>query len=109
MSAHGGANLEAARRAIGNESDIYTMLVAYTQFGDCNRELGNVGPPASRARAVVALIVSACSRLQRASSLFQDAMTNDRPEALLAATRAATDAAPLLAEAQSGLSRLRSS
>jgi hypothetical protein len=105
-SQNGGADLASARRAIGNENDIYTMLVDYTDFGDCNRQLGDVGVPAPGSEKVVALIVSACGRLERASSLFQDAMTYNQPTKLLAATRLAARAAPLLAEAEDGLAKL---
>ena len=108
LSAAGGANLATARRAMRSTSDIYSMLVAYNLFGDCNRELGNVGVPAHRAEPVVTLIVSACRRLEHATSLFQRAMTSGSPAVLLAATRTAATAAPLLAEAQNGLARLGS-
>jgi hypothetical protein len=107
-SQNGGSDLASARRAIANDNDIYAMLVDYTDFGGCNRELGNVGVPAAGSEKIVALIVSACGRLERAASLFQDAMTNNRPAKLLAATRLAAQAAPLLADAQDGLARLSS-
>ena len=54
------------------------------------------------------LIIGACARLEHATTLFQDAMTRGDPAALLAATRTAAGAAPLLAEAQSGLAALGS-
>jgi hypothetical protein len=105
-SQSGGADLVTARRALGNSDDLYAMLVAYTDFSACNRELGNVGIPAAGTRRIVALIVSACGRLERASSFFQDAMTYNRPAKLLAATRLAAEAEPLLAEAEDGLAKL---
>ena len=89
-----------------NDDDIYTMLVDYTDFGDCNHELGNIGVPAAGSEKIVALIISACGRLEHAASLFQDAMTNNRPVKLLAAARLAAEAAPLLADAQDGLAEL---
>jgi hypothetical protein len=107
-SQNGGADLASARRAIANENDIYTMLVDYTDFGDCNRELGNIGVPAAGTGKVVALIISACGRLEHAASLFQNAMTYNRPAKLLAATLLAAKAAPLLAEAEDGLAKLSS-
>jgi hypothetical protein len=109
MSATGGANLATARRAIRDTSNVVTMLVAYNVFGDCTSEVENFGsPPPRAAKPVVAVITEACHRLEHATSLFTDAMTNDDPVALLAATQAASGAAPLLAEARSGLARLRS-
>jgi hypothetical protein len=110
MSAVGGANLATARRAIRNTSDIYTMVVAYNVFGACSGEVANLapGPPPHAAQRVVAVIAEACQRLEHATSLFTDAMTNEDPLALLAATRTANGTASLLAEAQSGLAALRS-
>jgi hypothetical protein len=85
------------------------MLVAYNVFGACTGEVENFGgPPPRAAKPVLAVITKVCHRLEHATSLFTDAMTNDDPVALLAATRAANGAAPLLAEARSGLARLRS-
>jgi hypothetical protein len=109
MSDTGGANLATARRVIRDTSDIVTMLVAYNVFGACTGEVENFGgPPPRAAKPVLAVITKVCQRLEHATSLFTDAMTNEDPVALLAATRAANGAAPLLAEARSGLARLRS-
>jgi hypothetical protein len=110
MSAIGGANLATARRAIRDTGDVVTMLVAYNVFGDCTGEVKNFvgGPAPPAAEPVLAVIMEACQRLEHATSLFTDAMTNEDPVALVAATRAASDAAPLLAEARSALARLRS-
>ena len=105
-SQNGGSDLASARRAIANNNDIYTMLVDYTDFGDCNRELGNVGVPAPGSEKVVTLIVSACGRLERAAALFQDAMTYNRPAKLVAAARLSAQAEPVLAEAEVGLAKL---
>ena len=91
-----------------DQNDVYTMLVAYNLFGDCNRELADVGVPARQAGQVVTLIISACRHLEHATTLFQAAMTREDPAALLAATRTAAAAAPLLAEARSGLAALAS-
>ena len=102
----GGSDLASARRAIANDNDIYTMLVDYTDFGACNRELGNVGAPAPGSEKVVRLIESACGRLERAASLFQDAMTYNRPAKLVAAARLTAAAEPTLAEAEDGLAKL---
>jgi hypothetical protein len=107
LSASGGADLATARHAMSDESDIYTMLVAYSLFGDCGRTLAAVGSPSQRTQHVVAIIISACGRLERASTLFQRAMTGNRAEALLAATRTAAGAAPILARASVALARLR--
>jgi hypothetical protein len=85
------------------------MVVAYDVFGDCTGEVANFGGPAPHAaQPVVAVIEEACQRLEHATALFTEAMTNEDPAALLAATRTANVAAPLLAEARSRLATLRS-
>jgi hypothetical protein len=108
LSASGGANVAAARRAMHDQNDVYTMLVAYNLFGDCNRELADVGVPERQAGQVLTLIISACGRLEHATALFEAAMTREDPATLLAATRTAAGAAPLLAEAQGDLASLAS-
>ena len=102
----GGSDLASARRAIANNNDVYTLLVDYTDFGSCNRELGNIGIPAPGSGKAVRLIVSACGRLERASALFQDAMTYNRPAKLVAAARLTAEAEPALAEAENTLAKL---
>ncbi len=100
LTTTGGPTLADARRAMAGTSGVYTMLVAYGLFGDCGRALAAVGAPVPRAHRVVGMLVSACSRLERAAALFQQAMTRNEPKALLAATRTALAAAPLLARAR---------
>jgi hypothetical protein len=106
LTTSGGPTLADARRAMAGTSGVYTMLVAYSLFGDCGKALAAVGAPVPRARRVVGTLVSACSRFERAAVLFQQAMTRNEPKALLAATRTALAAAPLLARARLELSAL---
>lgn len=108
MSTVGGANLATARRALTDDSDVMTMLVAYDLFGDCGRSLANAGTPAPQASGVVQTLIAACSRLERASTLFQEAMTRRVPRPLLAASREVLTAEPLLERADSELAALRS-
>jgi len=117
LTAAGGADLATARRAINNESDIYSLLIAYSLFGDCAHELAAAGTPSRKMEPISRLIASACVKLERASyliasacvklerasALFQDAMTHNRPEALLAATRTAAEAEPELTNASTVL------
>jgi hypothetical protein len=107
LSVDGGANLATAKHALTDESDVYAMLVAYTFFGDCRPELTNVGTPGARERAVIRTLLAACGRLQRASTLFQEAMTRHSARALLAATRLTLGTAPSLARARDQLEALR--
>ena len=91
---------------MADQGAVYSMLVAYGVFGACTHELQATGTPSPRGEAAAAVIVSACRRLERASALFQRAMTRNEPKMLLAATRAAAGAAPLLARAQAALAEL---
>jgi hypothetical protein len=104
LSAHGGANLASARRALGDQSDLYTMLVAYTLFGGCSRALANVGVPSARVSRLVDTLAAACRRLERASALFERAVKRNDPSILLTATRVVLETEPLLDEAKAQLS-----
>jgi hypothetical protein len=92
-----------------NESAVYTMLVAYTFFGDCSSELRNAGTPSARAEQVVELLADACRRLSHAASLFQQAMTRNRAGPLVAAGQASLAAEPLVVRARERLRALRRS
>ena len=107
LSTAGGANLATARRALTSTSDVYTMLVAYTFFGDCMRELADTGVPSGRAKPVIALLAAACRRLEHAAALFERAMTKKQAGALVAAGTAALTAEPLVARARERLQALR--
>ena len=55
-----------------DQNDVYTMLVAYSLFGDCNRELADVGVPGRQAGPVVdADHLRLQARLEHAAALFQ--------------------------------------
>jgi hypothetical protein len=108
LTAPGGPSLADARRAMADSDGVYSLLVAYDLFGDCGHELAAVGVPSPRAGRVVATLISACTRLERASGLFQQAMTRTEPKALLAATRVALGAVPFLARARLELAALAS-
>lgn len=100
LTAGGGPTVADARRAMADTDGIYTLLVAYSLFGDCGPALAAVGTPSPTASRALATLVRACTRLEHASALFQQAMTRHEPTALLAATRTSLAAAPLLARAR---------
>jgi hypothetical protein len=108
LSTVGGANLATARRALHDQSDVYSMLVAYDLFGDCNSALASAGTPSARAGAVDGTLVTACGKLEDASALFGRAMAKRDPSSLLAATHLVITVVPLLAQARSQLASLRS-
>jgi hypothetical protein len=106
LAAAGGSSLPAARKALSNTSDLYSTLVAYTYFGDCNPELASVGRPSARAAPAVRTLIAVCGRLERASNLFHLAVTRSEPKLLLRASRLDRAAAPLLYRASSELAAL---
>lgn len=103
----GGANPATARKALASDSDVYSMLVAYSFFGDCNRELANLGTASAAARQVVTLLLRACRRLEHASLLFEQAVSRNEPRTLVAAGRASLVVEPLLARARLRLRAFR--
>jgi hypothetical protein len=107
VSATGGSNLATARRAVADSDAVYVLLVAYGDFGDCNRELAAAGTPSRHGRAAAALILSACRPLQRSAVLFERAMRRNEARALLAATETSATAAPILVRALAELKALR--
>jgi hypothetical protein len=107
LSAAGGSTLASARRAVADDNTVYVLLVAYGDFGDCDRELAAAGTPSPDERNVAARVLSACAPLRRASTLFDRAMRLNDPRTLRAATRASADAAPLLVRALAALEALR--
>jgi hypothetical protein len=102
----GGANLASARRALTDESTIYTLLVGYDLFGDCGPALANAGTPSERAARVAETLILACGRLEDAAALFQRAMTRHDPRPLLAASRLVLTAVPTLGQASAELATL---
>jgi hypothetical protein len=86
---------------------VYLLLVAYGDFGDCNRELAAAGTPSAHEREAARVILSACRPLEHASALFTRAMQRNDPEVLLAATRLSATAAPTLVRALAALEALR--
>ncbi len=106
LTTGGGPTIADARRTMTNTDGIYTLLVAYSLFGDCGPALAAVGTPGPPAGRTLATLVAACTRLEHASALFQQAMTRHEPSVLLAATRASLAAAPLLARARLELAAL---
>jgi len=105
----GGPTLASARAAMADENDVYTLLVAYGLFGDCRQELTNVGRPSVRERRALSILADACGKLERASALFQRAMTRHEPKALLEATAASLAAGPVLSRARAELATLATS
>jgi hypothetical protein len=93
-------SLSSARAALRDESRLYGLLVAYSDFGGCSHMVGAVGNPPPAFRRTVATLARACAGLQRAATLFTRAASTTNARALLAASRAVSVAAPLLDRAE---------
>ena len=103
LSTSGGSTIASARRALHDQQSLFTILVAYTDFGGCGHMLAAMGEPGSRFAKVRRTLEVACTAFERAAVLFTRATTTSDPHALLAATRLALNAYPLLVRAKDEL------
>ncbi len=79
--------LAGARRSIGDLSELYGLLVAYTDFGGCAKMVSGMGQAPPRFANVVRRLGPACARFERAAVLFTRAASDHDARALLAASR----------------------
>jgi hypothetical protein len=96
VAASDGDNSRSARAALHDESRLYGLLVAYSDFGGCHHMVDAVGEPPPTLRGVRATLARACTDLQRAASLFTRAAARSDAGALVAAARVVRVAAPLI-------------
>jgi len=94
-AAVGGTTTADAAKALRNTSDLYALLVAYSDLGGCRQMVTSAGPPDRIAR----VLVPACRHLERASALFARATQRSEPAALVRATREIGLAQPALVRA----------
>jgi len=105
VAVSGFDRVAAARKGLRDESQLYGLLVAYTDFGGCLHMAAAVGvEPPGRTRAV-RLLHRACVHLQRADHLFTRAVARTAPRLLVSATREAVAAVPSLDAADLELTR----
>ena len=96
VAVSGFDTVAAARRGLRDDSQLYGLLVAYTDFGGCLHMAAAVGvEPPGRAR-VVQLLHRACMYLRRADRFFTRAVARTAPRLLVLATREAVAAVPAL-------------
>ena len=107
LAGNGGGTYAAAAAALRNESNLYTVLVAYSDFGGCDHMLSAAGTPTARYAKVERAIAASCVLLQRAAALFTQAASTHDAHALLAATRTTLEASPLLVRAKAELDRAK--
>ena len=103
LAASGGDTVETARKALRDGSSLYTILVAYTDFGGCRHMVAAAGVPPARFVAAERALGSACALLEHAAVLFTRATTKHDAQALVAAGRATRRASPFLLRAKVSL------
>jgi len=94
-TALGGTTRAEAARALANTSDLFGLLVAYSDLGGCGQIIAAVAAPA----AIAAELARPCGHLERAAALFSRATVNSDPDALVRAGREARRAEPQLVHA----------
>lgn len=93
------STLPEARKALHDESDLFGLLVAYTDLGGCRAMVATAGIPAARLAAAARQLAAACVPLTRAGAQFSRAVAVTNAGMLVAAARSAAAADPLLLRA----------
>jgi hypothetical protein len=96
VAVSGYDRLAAASTGLRDESQLYALLVAYTDFGGCRHMVTEVGVEPRRLADVVRSLRGACLHLQRADRLFTRAVAQRAPRFLVDATHEALAAVPSL-------------
>ena len=100
----GADRVPAARRALRDDSELYGLLVAFSDVGGCSHMVASLGTHPPQLESAEHLLAGACLRLQRAATWFTTAATRDDARALVTAARDALAALPLLDRAALALS-----
>jgi hypothetical protein len=98
LESSAGDTIVSARETL--RTGLYTVLVAYTDFGGCRHMVAAAGVPPDGFAEVTRALAAACALLQRSAVLFTRAATKNDPAALLRAGRVASSASPLLVRAR---------
>ena len=98
-----GTTTASANAALRNESDVYALLVAYTDLGGCHRMVVAAGTSTPATERVDRLLASACGHAERASSYFTRAVRTGSGDSLLAGAREARRSLPALVRAAAAL------
>ena len=96
VAAADGDTIPAAHAALRDESRLYGLLVAYSDFGGCRHMAAALGTTPPGLDGITAALGRACADLQRASVLFTRAASKSDAPALVAAARTVRAATPLL-------------
>lgn len=92
-----------ARRALHDDSQLYGLLVAYTDFGGCAHMVAALGAEPLRLASARRQLTIACSRLRVAGAFFTHAVARNDPQLLVRATNAAERSLAPLQRAQLAL------
>jgi hypothetical protein len=96
LAADDGHSVASARAALRDESRLYGLLVAYSDFGGCRHMVRALGSPPPAFGRSAATLDRACNDLARAAALFTRAASSTNARALVAAARSVRAAVPLL-------------
>jgi len=94
-AAVGGTTTAGAAKALRDTSDLYALLVAYSDLGGCRQMVSSTSAPVRVARS----LAPACRHLERASALFARAAQGSDPAALVRASHELALAEPALVRA----------
>jgi hypothetical protein len=97
--------VDAARAGLRNQSQLFGLLVSYTDLGGCRHMVAAAGAEPPGLTRAVHLMQLACRHLQRAETLFTRAVAREAPRLLAAASREADAAVPQLDAAALELAR----
>ena len=105
LTSTAGASVASAAHALGNESDLYVLVVAYSDLGGCRAMVRKSAAGGGIPAPVALPLASACLRLERAATLFTRATRSGDARALLAASVEARRASAYLVRARLGAAR----
>jgi hypothetical protein len=105
VAVSGYDEIAVARTGLRDESQLYGLLVAYTDFGGCRHMVAAVGVEPPSLTAVVRSLHRGCVHLERADLLFTRAVAHGAPRLLVRATTEALAAVPSLDAAALELAR----
>ena len=95
-----------ARRALHDDSQLYGLLVSYTDFGGCAHMVAALGEEPRRLDSARRLLALACRRLRAADAFFTRAVARNDPRLLVRATKLAERSLAPLEQAQLALDLL---
>lgn len=98
-----GGTRAAAQAALRDESSLYGLLVAYSDFAGCRGMVAAAGEAPEAGAKAERLLAAGCRHLERASASFTRAVKENDGAALLAADREAGRALPWLVKAAAAL------